>query len=246
MNATGGSAVTIRDDQFWADFLGIDPTEWGKVGVSIHPHAGLRGYRGLWCFRRGERTVVSAPTSWITQLNGLTKGRTGDELMQPAFWEQGLSDAFELAIGPAFQGRLDPVKFVKRANACVRSIGGADDRAVEQFRTACGAEWNMPDDATSFRHAYFERGVITALAGYRAWSENAGDPCVLARPDARSGGRGAAVTSAVVAEALAHGKLLLYQTLESNEPAVRIALSLGYERYANHLAIRLSRDAAAS
>jgi hypothetical protein len=51
------------------------------------------------------------------------------------------------------------------------------------------------------------------------------------------------VTSAVVAAALASGKLLLYQTLESNEPSVRIALSLGYERYANHLAVRLLNDA---
>lgn len=42
---------------------------------------------------------------------------------------------------------------------------------------------------------------------------------------------------------VAHGKLLLYQTLESNEPAVRIALSLGCERYATHLAVRLKRDA---
>lgn len=46
-----------------------------------------------------------------------------------------------------------------------------------------------------------------------------------------------------VAEALANGKLLLYQTLESNHLAVRIALSLGFDRYANHLAVRLNREA---
>lgn len=44
-------------------------------------------------------------------------------------------------------------------------------------------------------------------------------------------------------EALANGELLPYQTLESNRAAVGLALSLGYERYANHLAVRLKRDA---
>lgn len=243
MKGPAGSEMATRDDRFWGEFLGVAPTEWSQVGVSIQPHAGLQGYRGLWCFRRRQRTVVSAPARWVTQLSELTQGRTGDELMQMDFWQRALSGAFERAIGPAFQGCLDPAKFVHPPNACVRSIDADDDGAVERFRIACGDEWNMPDGATSFRHAYFEAGVITALAGYRAWSEEAGDPCVLTRPDARSSGRGAAVTSAVVAEALANGKLLLYQTLESNEPAVRLALSLGYERYANHLAIRLSRDA---
>ena len=65
----------------------------------------------------------------------------------------------------------------------------------------------------------------------------------VTRTHARFGGRGAAVTAAVVAKALANGKLLLHQTLESNQPAIRIAFSLGYDRYANHLAVRLSREA---
>jgi hypothetical protein len=51
------------------------------------------------------------------------------------------------------------------------------------------------------------------------------------------------VTSAVVSEALANSKLLLFQTLESNEAAVRVAFALGFERYANHVAVRLKRDA---
>lgn len=50
------------------------------------------------------------------------------------------------------------------------------------------------------------------------------------------------VVSSVVAAALAEGKLLLYQTLEANRSAVRIALSLGYGQYARHVAVRLKRE----
>jgi hypothetical protein len=49
--------------------------------------------------------------------------------------------------------------------------------------------------------------------------------------------------SAVVERALAEGKTLLYQTLESNLGAVGAARRVGYEQYATHLAVRLKRDA---
>jgi hypothetical protein len=236
----------IRDDKFWADFLGVDPTGWSTIGVSVQSHVGLRGYRGLWCFRRNRRIVVSAPAPWVPRLTEVIVRRVeDDDLMLPTFWAQALQHDFERAIGPAFQGCLDPTRFEHKANSSVRPVDDSDCAAVEQFRAACGPDWNDGglDKAGLWRHAYFEGGLITAMAGYRAWADDAGDPCVLTRSDVRSGGRGAAVTAAVVARALANGKMLLYQTLESNHPAVRIALSLGYDRYANHLAIRLNREA---
>lgn len=232
----------LGDDEFWADFLGVAATAWAERGILVQPHAGLRGYRGFWCFRRNQRIIVPAPPAWVFRLKEVTADRPDDELLLPKFWERALSHDYERVIGLAFQGCLEPAKFKPQPNGSVRALSDADGLAVEDFRKACGEDWNMPDDADLFRCAHFEAGAITAMAGYRPWSENAGDPCVITRPTARGRGYGAAVTSAVVAEGLAHAKLLLYQTLESNEPAVRIALSLGYERYANHLAVRLNRD----
>ena len=231
-----------RDDEFWADFFGVAPAAWAEAGVSVQPHAGLRGYRGFWCFRRNQRTIISAPPAWVARVTAVIAVRADDELLLPTFWQFALSHDCERIIGPAFQGCLEPAKFKAQPSGSVRALVGADALAVEEFRSACGEDWNMPDNAELFRYAYFEAGTVTAMAGYRAWSDKAGDACVITRPTARRRGHGAAVTSAVVAEALTHGKLLLYQTLESNQPAVRIALSLGYERYANHLAVRLNRD----
>jgi hypothetical protein len=44
-------------------------------------------------------------------------------------------------------------------------------------------------------------------------------------------------------EALSAGRLVLYQTLVSNGPAVSLALRLGFEQYATLLAVRLVSDA---
>ena len=186
--------------------------------------------------------MISAPAAWVPRLSDIAGACDDEDLMRAPFWAAALGDAFDRAIGPAYQGCLDPADFSPRSSDAVRAVGDADDAAIEALRTACGEDWNMPDDATQWRHAWFEDGAAMALAGYRAWSETTGDPCVITRPDARSAGRGTAVVSAVVAEALAKGQLLLYQTLESNVAAVRIASSLGYQRYANHLAVRLRRD----
>jgi len=233
------------DDEFWADFLGIEPADWATPGVTVQPHVGLRGFCGFWCFRRNSRSVVSAPAAWVPRLTEAVRGVAEAQLMLSSFWAQALPHDFERSIGPAFQGCLDPRKFEHRPHHAVRRVDDSDGAALDEFRAACDADWSDGglDRAPLWRHAYFEEGRMSALAGYRAWKEHAGDPCILTRSDVRSGGRGAAVTAAVVAQALAHDKLLLYQTLESNQAAVRLAFSLGYERYANHLAIRLKREA---
>ncbi len=229
-----------RDDIFWAKFLGIDPDEWSTSGVSYRAHVGL-SFQGFWCFRRNERVVISAPARWLERLEGLLSGWDQDRLMTGAALAEAIGADFERLVGPAFQGCLEPNRFVSRAEPQVRQLGPADENAVERFRIECGAEaWDTGvAGAERWKYAYFEGDRITAMAGYRGWSEHAGDPCILTHPDFRGQGRGAAVTSAVVADALANQKLVLYQTLESNQAAVRLALALGYERYANHVAVRL-------
>lgn len=169
-----------------------------------------------------------------------------DRLMDQASLAEALGADFERSIGPAFQGCLEANNLTTGAASEVRKLEPADGDAVERFRIECGTtDWESSglDKAELWRHAYFEDEKVTAMAGYRAWREDVGDPCILTHPMFRGRGRGAAVARAVVADALSNEKLLLYQTLESNQAAVGIALSLGYERYANHIAVRLKREA---
>lgn len=237
--------MACRADSFWAQFLGVDTGEWTTPGVSYRAHVGLRGYRGFWCFRRNDRVVVSAPLLWIPRLREMLSGWELERLMDPASLACALGANFDRSIGPAFQGFLRPERFSEAyAVAGIRKLRPGDAAMVSLLQADCPSEWTTSglDEAGAWQHACVEGDKITAMAGYRARSNEAGEPCILTHPQFREQGQGTAVASAVVRDALARSKLLLYQTLDSNSSAVRIALTLGYERYATHIAVRLTGD----
>ena len=70
-------------------------------------------------------------------------------------------------------------------------------------------------------------------------SATVGDPGIITRPDSRGRGYATAAASRVVENATGLGRLVLYQTLESNTAAVSVATRLGFEQYATHVAVRL-------
>jgi predicted GNAT family acetyltransferase len=117
---------------------------------------------------------------------------------------------------------------------------------VEAFRVECGQDaWEYAgfNEATSYLAAIREGDQIVSLAGYnRLWRDEAGGPCILTHRAYRGRGWATATTSAVVGRALQEGKILLYQTLQTNTASIRIARRLGYEQYARHVAVRLKAE----
>jgi GNAT superfamily N-acetyltransferase len=234
-------------DRFWAEYLGVDPSDWRRPGVSVNAHVGLKGYRGVWFFMRGERLVVSAPAGWVEYVRQhlATAGWQHLEI-EESLTRAIFGDAFDRHIGPAFQGSLDTDQFRPSGSGDVRPLTAVDTAAVEAFASDCrDAGWNQSglEEATLYKAACFDGARVVAMAAYRAWNDRAGDPCVLTHPDYRRRGCGAAVVSATVRAALAQQRLLLYQTLESNMAAIRLAKQLGYQQYARHVAVRLREDA---
>ena len=237
--------VTERYDRFWAEYLGIAPAEFNQPGLSIGAHVGLQGFRGIWCFRRRNRTVVSAPSGWIPYLRSRLPDVGQENLMDESFLRQVFGNDFDRLVGPAYQGYLLSDRFRAYAMPHTRFLGPDDAAAVEAFRMECGQDvWEYAglDEATSYLVGGFEGNRIVSLAGYRSWSDEAGDPCVLTHSLYRGRGWATATTSAVVGRVLNEGKVLLYQTLETNTAAIKIARRLGYEQYARHVAVRLRAE----
>jgi predicted GNAT family acetyltransferase len=89
---------------------------------------------------------------------------------------------------------------------------------------------------------------VVALAQLRAHPDGAVDPCVITHREHRGRGHALRLVSALAREALSAERLVLYQTLVSNAPAMSLAHRLGFDRYATLIAVRLasSRDAAGS
>jgi len=66
---------------------------------------------------------------------------------------------------------------------------------------------------------------------------------VLTHPAYRNRGYGKLVVSAAMADAFAHGHLVLYQTLEANRASVALAAALGCQDYARTVAVHLADTA---
>jgi predicted GNAT family acetyltransferase len=166
--------------------------------------------------------------------------------IEESFTRAIFGHAFDRHIGPAFQGCLDPDEFRLVESFEVRPPTADDSDAVDAFASECReAGWDQSGlaEATLYKSAFFEGRRVVAMAAYRAWNDAAGDPCVLTHPAYRRRGCGVAVVSATMACALAEQKLLLYQTLESNTAAIKIARQLRYKQYAKHVAVRLLEEA---
>jgi GNAT superfamily N-acetyltransferase len=235
--------MSERDDVFWAEYFGISAADLRTPGLSIVRHAALAGYRGVWFFLHGSRLIASAPDAWLDRIrNVLARAPDPPELPAPAALVELFGASVERTIGPTFVGSLEVRHFRPVSSAHVRALTDADSDVVTDFRNACAADdWNDSaiEKAQSFRAAYFDDGRIVSVAGFRPWTAVAGDPCVVTLSDHRGRGCGKAVVSDVLAAAIARDHVLLYQTLDANVAAVRIALDLGYARYANRLAVRL-------
>jgi GNAT superfamily N-acetyltransferase len=246
------SLMSLDHDQFWAGFLGARVSDFDAAGISVRQHVGLAGYRGVWFFSRKSQLVVSAPPTWVEALRESVDRLAGPQgLPSEATVRAVFGPSFDRCVGPAFHGHVDQASFrpalPPHSHALLSSLNDEDAAAIAEFRRACGEDsWRESglDAAKLYRAAQFETGRIVALAGFRPWSEHAGDPCVVTHPEWRGRGLGTGVVSHVLRAAFDQGKTLLYQTLESNVSSVKLALHLGYQPYARHLAVRLKAEGA--
>jgi GNAT superfamily N-acetyltransferase len=226
-------------DRHWEAFFGIDGSLWDRRGLTVIKHVGLGDYRGIWFFHRREHWIVSAPEDWVDRLRGSLETVDPASLLEEAILRSLVGDAFDRSIGPAFRGYLEPRRFQRMDHPSVRPVVAADRPLVAAIKSECEASgWNPLEQGTHWQHAVFAGDRIVALAGCR-FVGDAADPFVFTASTHRRQGLGVAVVSATVDQAMRAGKLLLYQTLQSNEGAVRVALRLGFEQDSTHVSVRL-------
>lgn len=231
-----------RIDRYWAAFFGLDAREFLKPGARVVPHAGLGDYHGAWIFQRGPTVLISVPPALVAT----TERRAATLQIEAAPSEDAaralFGEAVERVIGPAFQGTLSPEAFRPSPSPHVRRLTPEDRPAIEQFHAACDpVEWDhsnlTPDRPEAF--GYFEGALLVAASHNVLRAPDATDHGVLTHPAFRGRGCGKAVVSASIQYALEQNRLILYQTLIANAPAVGIALALGLREYARHVAVRL-------
>jgi predicted GNAT family acetyltransferase len=150
-------------------------------------------------------------------------------------------DEAERVIGPAYQAYLEPANF-RPLPSTARLLTAEDEEALHRLSLACEEEeWESSTIEADHQPNFgcFENDQLVAVANYRMWSQTAAMPGVITHPQFRGRGYAKRVLSAATAHGLDNGFLMLYQTLQSNTPAIATAQSLGYQPYASHLAVRL-------
>jgi predicted GNAT family acetyltransferase len=124
----------------------------------------------------------------------------------------------------------------------VRRLAHDREVAISAVRSSCsGTEWEHGGIAVGASEVWasFEGAQVVALGQLRSHTGGAVDPCVITHSAYRGRGHASRVVSAMAAEALSGGRVVLYQTLLSNRPAMSLAMRLGFEHYATLLAVRL-------
>jgi GNAT superfamily N-acetyltransferase len=233
-----------RAADFWARHLGLPRAAWERGRVRVVEHAALAGYRGAWLFVRGGCGVVSVPPAWARSVGDVARALEPAALLAEPTARLLFADAVERTVGPAWWGRLDRRAFRPAPHPGVRPLGAADRDAVAAFaRAADPQEWVSAnvDPSSGPLWGVYEGGALRGLASLRRLEPDVVDPGVITLPPARGRGLGAALVSAAVAQPLASGALVLFQTLAANAPARALAGRLGFCADAAHLAVRLSR-----
>jgi len=235
-------ATRRKSDEFWARRLACDPALLHTPGVHLlgpDPKADRPGlffveHEGTMLVR-GEIDAAQLLTSRIDA----TPWLPGATLVRAM-----LGPRVDRILGPAFVGYATHAPVLPPGAGHARLVEAPDRVALARLRDAVTAdEWEhaglSSGSASAALVGVFEGDRLLAVAGFEILFGLAAHLGVLTHPAARGRGAGRRAVAATARLATERGLLLQYQTLELNEPSLRIAELLGFERYATSLAVRL-------
>ena len=238
--------ATERVDAYWSRFLDVSASVLRTPGVVVTPHGNrLRGYRGVWFFVRDRSAVVSAPVGWVARLEEGLRSAASYDLLSADAAARVIDAAVDEVIGPSFQGWLSPESFRPVNSRDVQQIAASKTGPVQVFRSSLPRqEWKhggIDLDVAPVWASYHGPSIVS-LGQLRPHPDGAVDPCIVTHPSHRRRGHALRLVSAMTEAALSQERLILYQTLSSNLPALSIARRLGFAQYANLVAVRLTPE----
>jgi GNAT superfamily N-acetyltransferase len=228
--------------RYWASFFGCPAAALERPGAQIVPHAELEEYRGLFGLRRESTTLVSAPPDRVAHWQATLARLTPDQLLDPRVMAQVAGVHPDQVIGPALVAYADSATLRPFPTGGTRLLTALDEEAHATLEAAC--------DPTEWRHGGSEFGLmplagrfvreqLVALAGYELWGEQIAHIAVITHPAHRAQGYGGEVVSLLAETVIARGMIAQYRTLRANIPSLRLGASLGFEPFAETLAVRL-------
>jgi hypothetical protein len=182
------------------------------------------------------------PRSLIEVFRRNAEGWSRSAVLQEDRLRALVSCPVEQVIDPAFVGYTNQANFRPKPAARAHVLGQQDIAALEDLRGACSElEWEHGGSQLGDRPVVgeYSGNQLVAVAGYQLWGSEIAHIYAITHPQHRGKGYGKSVVSRITGEVLNQGLVLQYQTLEDNVSPIGIARSLGFERYATTVAVRL-------
>lgn len=228
----------------WAERFDCDISSMTIPNVIVREHSKiLKGYNGIYCFFNGTTSIISSPTKYTSQIKRAINGRQPMETFDANFLINSIGLSKYKVIGPAFQGYIDRDSFLKASSLEVVELVTSHQLALlNDLRESCSeTEWEHSSLEIN-RQPILARISDARIIAAGSWREEESGFLsigIISHPDYRGKGHAKAVVSALTRKGLENGFTMHYQTLMSNISSVAIAKSLGFEKIACTLAIRI-------
>ena len=228
-------------DAYCAEWLDLPLERVREPGTTVAPSAHIPLDRIL-LFARGETTIVRVHPERHALVAGLA---TPARALRAADLRAALGGAAGSDVPAEQLLYTDAASFRPAPPIATRELGPEDEAIWSELVSACTereVELSEIELGQPFVLGGFEGERIVAASSYLRPGGVIADIGVLARPDARGKGYGAAVASAVARRAFDRGLIPQWWALVSNRPSVAIARRLGFVHYAFEEGGRLTPD----
>lgn len=233
--------------KFWAAFLGVDEAHLDTRQVVLAPQFFDDEQATIYLLQRGAGVVCSVVAKHPAQALNLAAAAIGErppaEVFDRDLWYEAFTFRAERIAGPTWVGYADSTTFGFVGGSRARILANEDRPALAAFRQAMpDADWESSglDLAAAPLYGVFdEDGALASVAGFEMWGRSIAALAVGTLPDRRGKGFGSAALKAVGKHALVDEGILQFRALESDEGAIRIAKSLGFQQWGRTISVRL-------
>jgi GNAT superfamily N-acetyltransferase len=231
-----------RVDAYWAETLGVDPSDLHVPGTRVRPNPPDRAsWRGIYVLSFDKAAVVFAPSN-LVELVAAVSQLDADTVLEPPVWHDLLGTAVHVAVGPVLHQYLDERQGIGEV-AAGRRLNPGDSAALADLRGAVTSdEWAgggfTAQPAMLF--GLFEGDQMLAAANLNAGPDAATDIGLLVHPRVRGRGYGMRIAATAAKQALLMHGVARLRTPVSSRAGRALAERLGFSEYGRNLAVFLS------
>ncbi len=231
-------------DAYWAGYFGCSEADLNGKETKVFTHQALGTFDGALVFRRKDACIVSVPATTPEIERSKLRAATPVDAFNAAFLAKTFVISGDKVTGPAWVGFADKGG-VKPVKSEARILTPKDEAAMRELAEGCGeTAWKQSkiavDRQTNF--GLFAGGKLVAASGYLNLAGTLAYIGVITHPDHRGKGHARMVASASMSHALEVGLLPMWRTLDAHASAVKLAGTLGFEKYASTLDVQLTED----